>query len=189
MATIGFETPRKDAHICKGCADEAGLSTSDLRTVEDTQYRHGDGGGPCAQCGLDTLDTLARNVLRGRTDRELATPDDVEEQVDRMEATAKILDTAYSGVRVSIRLAPGEEPQETEIAPGVKAVTHGDDADETLYVDIPDETPKGVKSKADMVQETLEAWGWRSETIQEPMGENGPDAQIRAVPETDTIVN
>ncbi|WP_135666754.1 hypothetical protein [Halorhabdus rudnickae] len=182
MATTGFENSRKDAYVCKGCANDANLSTSNLRTVEDSQFRHGNGGGPCAICGLDTLDTLARKALRGRTERDLVTVDNLEDEVDRVEAVAKILDEAYTHTRVRIELGPGETPEKAEIAPGVSMVQHSDDADETLYVDIPEETPAGVRSRTDMVQETLEAWDWRLETIDEPMGENGPDAQVRAVP-------
>jgi phosphoglycerate kinase len=62
MATTGYRTPGKQASICLNCANDAGLATGNLREVRDSQFAHGDGGAPCAQCGLDVMDTLGDKV-------------------------------------------------------------------------------------------------------------------------------
>jgi len=182
MALTGFQTARKSASICKGCADEAGLPTSSLREVKDNQFRHGDGGAPCVFCGLDTMDMLARKVLRGRTEAELATPDDVEDEVDVVDGAARILEAAFSGVSAHIALAPGCEPVEQEIAPGVTAVDHPEDAEETLILDVEDEVPSILERREESLCDALEALGWRYEVTLGAKSD-GAGAQIRAVPD------
>lgn len=181
MATTGYHT-RHGSHICRNCARDADLPTGNLREVSDSQYRHGEGGGPCAQCGIDTLDILARNALRGRTDPELVIPDDVEDQVDPVEATASIIDESFSAVRVSIALAPGVEPERNQVAPGVTQVEHPDDAAETLHVDFTGEDPPSIQERqVEKVEAALEAWDWETEITAGPVG-SGVETRIRAVP-------
>ncbi|WP_008526878.1 hypothetical protein [Halorhabdus tiamatea] len=136
-------------------------------------------------CGLDIQDTLARNVLRGRTKRELATPENVEEKIDTVGDMAKILGESYATAQVHVALAPGVEPEETEIAPGVKTVQHPDNAAETLYVDFGDDPPSILESRVESVTETLEALGWRTEITSMAKDVIGTDMRIRAVPSND----
>lgn len=126
----------RTVHCCPDCADALGLEADGRRAKEITssQYRHGDGGGDCAICGFDTLDVLSTEVVKGNRDT-LGTRGGQPER-DDLGPYADVIDVATDAF-TTIRPAPGEEPEEEQLAPGVKQVHHGDIA-ETLVAEVPD---------------------------------------------------
>lgn len=87
---------------------------------------------------------------------------------------AQLLDDHYPDYFVFIDLAPGEEPTEDELAPGVKKVHHGD-AEETLYVEIDSRhlnDGETFEAAAEDVRNRMEnGLGLRARVIENPFGD------------------
>ncbi len=179
MTVTGFKVEglgdNPAVHVCPDCADKLGLEADGRRVKEiaTTQYRHGDGGGNCVFCGFDTLDGLSGRALSGDTPRSYVTTD---ERPTCLTAYADAIDASLDAF-ISIRLAPGIEPEETEIAPGVKKVDHPDDAPETLIVEFQRDNEDTPRTKAcEDLLEMLEDTPLRAEIRQDNRGDSLSDA-------------
>lgn len=137
----------RTVHCCPDCADALGLEADGRRVTEITtsQYRHGNGGGECVLCGFDTLDALSGKVVRGERD-DLGTRTGGPES-DDLAPYADVIDVATDAF-VTIQPAPGEDPVEEELAPGIKHVHHGDIA-ETLVAELPADADVTASDVAD----------------------------------------
>lgn len=164
----------RTVHCCTDCADALGLEADGRRAKEITtsQYRHGDGGGECVICGFDTLDILSGEVVKGERD-DLGTRGGEPER-DDLGPYGDVIDVATDAF-VTIQPAPGEEPVEEELAPGVKQVHHGD-IEETLVAEVPDR----ADVDADDVREALADAPVTTRVESDYMG-NGADAVLVAL--------
>lgn len=137
MTVTGFKIEglgnNDSVYICPNCAEEFSLEVDGRRTKEinSTQFRHGNGGGPCVFCGFDTLDILSEKAIRGKTEKTKVPHKESPQSLEPYADALDVLTDAY----VSIQLAPGVEPERDEIVPGVTQVSHGDDAPETLVLE------------------------------------------------------
>lgn len=122
-------------HVCPQCVDPFDVHADGRRIKEITtrQFRHGNGGGHCVICGFDTLDTLSGRALDDTWDTERSKIPHADPP-ESLTPYADVFD-AITDAFVTIRLGPGVEPERVEVVPGVKQVSHPDDASETLVLE------------------------------------------------------
>ena len=164
------EFTRSNIYWCPTCVDDAPVYTSSsiVKEISSRRFDHGTGEAkPCASCGFDTNYIGAPQIIRGRRDAESWHYVD-DPEPPHFEVVAQLLDSHVEHAWPQIRRAPGEELTEEHIAPGVKFV-HANDAEKTLWVELPRITGKN-DAKQERTDEEMDSWGEEVSSLLEACG-------------------